>query len=217
MFYNNHPTFVATRSCRVSRLQPTIRNVNYVSAGDKFKVDIAANVMRHGGVIAYPTEAVWGLGCDPFNRDAVLRLLRLKSRVPSKGLILVAGNVLQVSMLLATLPAAVREAINESWPGPVTWLLPEAGLVPDWITGEHQTVAVRVSAHPLVVALCESFGGPIVSTSANPSGRAPARNELRVRQYFGRKLDFVLPGRTGGSISPSSIRDAITGAILRPA
>ena len=181
-----------------------------------FKVDIAASVMRRGGVIAYPTEAVWGLGCDPFNRDAVMRVLQLKKRDPGKGLILIAGSELQVMKLLTSVPSNTRQLISESWPGPVSWLLPAEGLVPNWITGDHQSVAVRVSAHPLVVALCQKFDGPIVSTSANPSGRAPARDSLSVRRYFGRSLDFVLPGQTGGSKNPSTIRDALTGTVIRP-
>lgn len=177
----------------------------------------AVRVLRQGLVLAYPTEGVWGLGCDPSSESAVQRLLALKGRSASKGLILIAASVDQIRHLLRGLTPAQLQPILATWPGPVTWLVPAPAGFPHWITGGKPTLAVRVSTHTGVVALCRAFGGPIVSTSANPSGRAAARTELAVRRYFRERLDGVLPGKLGGLSGPSEIRDALTGRIIRAA
>lgn len=171
--------------------------------------------MRAGGVIAYPTEGVWGLGCDPGNAAAVARLLELKARAVSKGLILVVGSVEQALPYLARLEAPVLEAVLASWPGPLTWLVPAPAWVPRWIRGDSPAVAIRLSAHAQTAALCRAYGGAIVSTSANRAGQPPARDELQLRRQFGRGIDFLLPGRLGGRSGPSEIRDARDGRILR--
>lgn len=171
-------------------------------------IDNAVKALEGGGVIAYPTEGVWGLGCDPFDEAAVLRILQLKQRPVEKGLIIVAADLAQIAALLEPLEAGQRGMVLASWPGPTTWLLPDpAQLVPDWIKGKFATVAVRVSAHPLVAGLCRAFGGPIVSTSANPADAPPATSRVRVLTWFGRELDYVVPGRLGGLQGPSTIRD----------
>ena len=172
-------------------------------------------MLGRGGVIAYPTESVWGLGCDPANERAVMRLLALKNRPVSKGLILVASALEQLEWLLSGLDDSQYERLAASWPGPITWLVPHRDLVPRWITGDHDTVAVRVSAHPGVGALCRAWGGVLVSTSANPAGSAPALNQLQIRRYFGDSLDFVVPGHVGGQSRPSSIRDLVSGRTIR--
>lgn len=177
----------------------------------------SAAALRRGGVIAYPTEAVWGLGCDPFDEAAVMRLLDIKQRDVAKGLILAAGDYAQLDGLLdwSRLPPDRAEAVHASWPGPRTWIVPATARVPHWITGLHTGVAVRLSAHPTVVALCEAFGGPVVSTSANLSGAPPAfaHDELDPR-LLGR-IDGVCEGETGGLEAPTPIRDALTGTVLR--
>lgn len=175
----------------------------------------AISALRMGGVIACPTEAVWGLSCDPHNEDAVARLLALKNRPVAKGLILVATSQAQIDFLLSELPAQQRQTLAESWPGPATWLLPHRGLVPHWVCGSHATVAVRVSSHPVISALCTAWGGPLVSTSANPAGARPAREAYQVRRYFGGALDYLLPGRVGASQRPTAIRDLSSGLIVR--
>jgi L-threonylcarbamoyladenylate synthase len=175
-----------------------------------------AKVVRDGGVIAYPTEAVWGLGCDPWNEDAVYRLLAIKARPVEKGLILVADNIRQFDFLLADLPQECQDRLGGTWPGPNTWLVPHQNRLPEWITGEHTSVALRVSAHPLVRELC-ALTGPLVSTSANPAGRPAARTRLRIEQYFRGELDGVLGGALGGRRNPSLIRDLISGRVVRPA
>lgn len=175
----------------------------------------AVHALSHSGVIACPTEAVWGLSCDPADEEAVLRLLTLKRRAVAKGLILVASSADQLDFLLSGLTDTQQQTVSESWPGPSTWLVPHRGLIPDWIHGEHDKVAVRVSAHPLVSALCSAWDGPLVSTSANPAGLRPAREAFQVQRYFGRDLDYLLPGRLGAANQPSSITDLISGQILR--
>jgi L-threonylcarbamoyladenylate synthase len=178
-------------------------------------VQAAVCALRRGGVIACPTEAVWGLSCDPYDADAVTHLLALKGRPVAKGLILVASTEAQLEFLLTDLTPQQRETLTDSWPGPSTWLLPHRGRVPSWICGEHVSVAVRVSNHPLVGALCSAWGGPLVSTSANPSGAQPAKEAFQVQRYFRRGLDYLLPGRVGVTGRPTSIRDLITGQIIR--
>lgn len=177
----------------------------------------AAPRLHRGAVLAYPTEAVWGLGCDPFVEGAVRKLLALKDRPVDKGLILIAATRAQLDGLLDwdAVPAARRAEIDASWPGPNTWVVPATARVPRWITGAHAGVAVRVSAHPVVIALCEAFGGPLVSTSANPAG-APAPSTLDALDAGLRaRLDGVVAGETGGLDRPTVIRDAVSGAALR--
>jgi L-threonylcarbamoyladenylate synthase len=176
----------------------------------------AARCLRQGGLLAYPTEAVWGLGCDPLNLHAVRRLLALKQRPVEKGLILIAAHLADLEPFLAPLHQSVYNRVMASWPGPVTWLLPVQSWVPVELCGAHDTLAVRVTAHPLARELCESFGGALVSSSANPARRPPARDALRVHRYFGKRIDRLLPGATGDAHAPSEIRDARSGRILRP-
>lgn len=177
----------------------------------------AATVLQRGGVIAYPTEAVWGLGCDPFDEDAVLRLLALKQRAVDKGLVLVAATLDQLDGLLDwdALPTDRSEAVYASWPGPHTWIVPASGRMPHWITGAHDGVAVRVSAHPLVVALCDAFDGPLVSTSANPAGATPPKSLADFEPALLARLDGIIAGDTCGLERPTEIRDARSGAVLR--
>lgn len=181
-----------------------------------YRIHRAASCLLEGGIIAYPTEGVWGLGCDPFNEAAVRRLLQIKQRPMEKGLILAAGTMQQIQPLLTSLDARQKTVLAESWPGPVTWLMPDPDqLIPAWIKGKFASVAIRVSAHPTIVQLCSAFGGPIVSTSANPAALAPARTRLRVLTWFGDSVDYVLPGKLGGQRGPSSIRDLASANVIR--
>lgn len=183
---------------------------------DDRSVSEAAEHLSNGGVIAYPTEAVWGLGCDPFNEEAVHKILDLKEREVEKGLIVVAANTEQILSLLASLEQEKLKQLNETWPGPVTWLIPDdENLFPSWVKGQYSSVAVRVSAHPLVRTLCERFGKPIISTSANKAGEPEIRSRLRIDEVFSDKLDYVLDGELGDSDQPSQIRDLLTGDSLR--
>ncbi|MCW7555348.1 L-threonylcarbamoyladenylate synthase [Endozoicomonas gorgoniicola] len=176
----------------------------------------AAMVVHQGGVIAYPTEAVWGLGCDPWNRDAVYRILDIKARPVEKGMILVAASESQIAPLLEPLTATERQTLSNRWPGPFTWLIPDINhWVPDWVKGQFDTVAVRISDHPVVQALCEATGHPLISTSANRAGEPPLLTEQALNQYFGTEIDLIVPGETGSQNTPSEIRDLRTGQIIR--
>ena len=166
-------------------------------------------------MIAYPTEAVYGLGCLPWDYRAVARLLSIKKRSVEKGLIIVAADLEQVLHMIDLTGGFQADEVFASWPGPITWVLPASDLVPGWIRGSHPEVAIRLSAHPLVRQLCES-AGPLVSTSANPEGCPPAADRNRVRSYFGTQLDYIVPGRVGTLGQPTEIRHAVTGRVLRP-
>jgi len=185
----------------------------------RWQLHRAVFVLRRGGIVAYPTEGVYGLGCDPLDPGAVLRLLALKSRPMDKGLILIAADFSRLRPYLdeTALDERILRKLRRTWPGPVTWLLPAAPEVPRWLRGRHETIALRVTAHPLAAELCRAWGGALVSTSANPAGRPPARTALGVRRYFGDGVDCVLTGATGGAAAPTEIRDARTGRVLRPA
>lgn len=174
----------------------------------------ATHALRGGGVIAYPTEAVWGLGCDPLNAAAVQQLLTLKQRSPSKGLILIAASVAQIEPWLLGLTPAQKAAVTATWPGPYTWVVP-APTAPAYLRGAHTSIAVRVSAHAGVQALCHAWGGALVSTSANISGSPPASTAQDIQQLFGTSLAHILSGRLGGDQNPSEIRDAVSGQLLR--
>ncbi|HEX7029314.1 MAG TPA: Sua5/YciO/YrdC/YwlC family protein [Gammaproteobacteria bacterium] len=178
-------------------------------------IPAAFEVVRSGGVVACPTEAVYGLSCDPWNETAVRELLALKRRDVSQGLILVAGGLYQFTSLVGHLSRAQQETLAASWPGPVTWLVPANEHVPAWIRGRHESVALRVTAHPVMAELCRVAGKPLVSTSANRSGEPPARDAETVENHFPGLP--VVAGELGGAGSPSEIRDLETGKILRPA
>lgn len=179
-----------------------------------FRLRFAADALHSGEVIAYPTEAVYGLGCDPLNPDAVQRLLAIKQRDIDKGLILIASEFDQLRPFILPLPETARKQVEASWPGPCTWLCPATAATPAWIRGQHSSIAVRVTAHPLAAALCAAFGGPIVSTSANTSARPPARSALQARLRCP-GVDRIVPGCTGGQSKPTTIRDVLTGTTLR--
>jgi len=172
----------------------------------------AAQIIRRGGLVAYPTEYCFGLGCDPLHRAAVLRLLRLKRRPADKGLILIAADVAQLERYVADIPKNVLA----TWPGPHTWLVEPRDTVPGWITGQHPKIAVRVTAHPVAAALCKAAGMALVSTSANRGGGVPARTDREVERLFGKELDFVIHDVVGDAPAPTPIRDAVTGELVRP-
>jgi len=184
----------------------------------RWQLQQAARVIQQGGIIAYPTEGVYGLGCDPFNLDTVLRLLALKGRPIEKGLILIASEISQLAPFMAPLSADQRRVLEESWPGPVTWLVPARENTPAWLRGSHETIAVRVTNHPIAAALCDSVGHALVSTSANPAGRHPATTALQVHRYFRdlrEQIDRIIVGKLGNLEKPTTIRDLKTGQTVR--
>ncbi|MBI1175630.1 MAG: Sua5/YciO/YrdC/YwlC family protein [Sideroxydans sp.] len=174
---------------------------------------LAAHLAR-GGLIAYPTESCYGLGCDPANRPAVLRLLRLKQRPQHKGLILIAAHYRQVAHYLQPLSRADQAKLQNAAGQAVTWLMPAHHSAPHWLRGTHATLAVRLTAHPFARALCRSAGSALVSTSANRSGQRPAKTYAACLRLFGSKV-WVLPGRVGKRKQPSTIRAWADGKIIR--
>lgn len=176
----------------------------------------AARRLDGGGIVAYPTEAVYGLGCDPFDFDAVLRLLRLKERPLAMGLILIGASFAHVEPFIGPIDRVKLARVRRTWPGPHTWLLPASPATPPWIRGAHATVALRVTAHPVAAALCDAFGGALVSTSANRHGQSAVHSALGVRLRFGDEIDLIVGGNTGGMRQPTAIRDAATGRGMRP-
>ncbi len=178
-------------------------------------LDAAVDSVRAGGVLAYPTEAVFGLGCNPHHLSAVQRLLGIKQRSADKGLILLAANINQLADFVPPLDEEIWERVAPTWPGPITWLLPVKKTVSPLVRGNHNTLAVRISDHPVCQQLCQRLGHPLVSTSANLSGYPAATTAMQVAQQLGQQIDLILDKPLGDRQHPSEIRHAITNEILR--
>lgn len=184
---------------------------------DEATLQAAVRVLLQGGVVAYPTEAVYGLGCDPANVVAVERILQIKQRSADKGLILIAASENDFFPYLGNVDQAVWDKVTGTWPGPYTWLLPANKAVSPLLTGDHASIAVRVTAHPLARALCEAFGAPLVSTSANRAGEPALRTEQDVSERLGAQVDMILAGAVGDASRPTEIRDALSDELIRGA
>jgi L-threonylcarbamoyladenylate synthase len=178
----------------------------------------AAALLHDGGVLAYPTEAVFGLGCDPHDPAAFERLFGLKQRPPTQGVLLIAADFADIERYIdsVAVPDRIMQQVRASWPGPYTWIFPRSAQVPAWVAGAHAGIALRVTAHPTAAALCRAFGGALVSTSANTHGHPPARTADTVAEYFGEALDGLVEGLPGDQSRPTTIRDALSGEVVRP-
>lgn len=172
--------------------------------------------LRQGHIVAYPTEAVYGFGVDPFNADAVTHLLQLKERSYKKGFILIADEFSRFAEFIEPLPPKLLANILQTWPGPVTWLFPTTPKTPEWIHGGSKKIAIRVTDHPIARRLCQQFGKPLISTSANISSFPALRDTRTVIMHFADKVDFIVPGECGTLKRPTEIRDATSGEIIRP-
>jgi L-threonylcarbamoyladenylate synthase len=170
--------------------------------------------LKRGGLIAYPTESCYGLGCDPDNRQAVLRLLKLKQRPQRKGLILIASNYKQVADYLQPLTPAEQTRLQNDGAKAVTYLMPVKSACPRWLRGEHDTLAIRMTAHSVARNLCRRAGSALVSTSANRSGQRSVKTYAECQRMFGKKV-WVLRGRVGKRKQPSTIRAWVGGRIIR--
>jgi len=170
--------------------------------------------LKAGGVIAYPTESCYGLGCDPHNRRAVQKILMLKKRPQAKGLILIASRFQQLRPFITPLSSEQLARALSVWPGPHTWLMPARHSCPPWLTGKHASIAVRITAHPDCIRLCENVGMALVSTSANISGGKALRSARGCHQLFGNRVK-VIPGNSGGQPKPSTIQDFVSGKAIR--
>ncbi len=173
--------------------------------------------LNMGKVISYPTEGVFGVGCDPDNEQALLKLLDVKKRPKEKGLILIAASIQQLLPYI-DLDKLTEEQVNrikQSWPGPVTWIVPVKASTLPLVTGQFNSIAVRVTDHSQVKAICNAFGKPITSTSANLSGFPPCRNVAEVEAQLGHSGVVIFQGQVGDRTQPTEIRDAQTGNTLR--
>ena len=202
-------------------------------------INHAAKIVRAGGVIAYPTESCFGLGCDPRNINSIRRILRIKRRPRAKGLIIIADKVTRLIPYAAglklmeinsdtkfnctdnknNLPTQNSQLlinqIRQSWPGPQTWILPATEYTSRWLRGDHANIAVRVTAHLIAARICHRSRTALVSTSANRSGRPILKTARAVQQEFGNEIDMIVPGKIGFAPAPTTIRDGITGAVIR--
>jgi len=179
----------------------------------KFHIIKAVHIIKNNGVIAYPTESVYGLGCDPLSEWAVNKILQLKHRPVEKGLIIIAANISQLLPYIDICPQDIKEITD--YASPMTWLVNKSKLTPVWISGEHHKVAIRISQHPDVISLCNKLGHPIVSTSANPAKLTPASNVIQARRYFSESIDLYLSGATGQLKKPTPITDLETRQVIR--
>lgn len=175
----------------------------------------AINIIRAGGIIAYPTEAVFGFGCDPDNVAAITRLLEIKQRPAAKGLILIAADWEHLQAYVQPLNDQQMATLMGTWPGPVTWLVPAAAHVSHLIKGDHDTIAVRITAHPIAQQLCQQLHKPLISTSANRSNQPSCLTANDVTAQFNDEIDLIVAGATGTLHKPTEIRDLFTGQILR--
>jgi len=196
------------------RSRPDPESALPASGVEKSDLRKAAEVIRAGGIVAYPTESCYGLGCDPRQHAAVRRLLRLKRRCREQGLILISARLQQLLRYIDCDEHQLKRAVS-AWPGPVTWLMPARDGVSCWLTGNNPGIAVRVTAHRGAAALCQYTGIALVSTSANRHGRPPAESAAAVHREFGDNVDYVLAGNLGGSAKPSEIRDVVTNRVVR--
>lgn len=178
-------------------------------------IDPILKVLDHGGIIAYPTEAVYGLGCRADDQAAVERICALKQRPVEQGVIVLIRDLEQLGDWIEPVSGAQRERLAATWPGPVTWLIPASEHCPAWLKGQHPSLAVRQSNHPLCRELCAMLDVPLVSTSANRSGQAPVRSAAEARELFGDQLDLIVDAPLGDSDTPSAIFDLASGRRLR--
>ncbi|MFU8831000.1 MAG: L-threonylcarbamoyladenylate synthase [Wenzhouxiangella sp.] len=175
----------------------------------------AIETLNRGGVIAYPTEAVYGLGCRADDRAATERICALKDRSVDQGVIVLIRDLAQLGNWIEPLDGQQQARLNQTWPGPVTWLLPVTSECPDWLRGRHSSLAVRLSEHPICQQLVGALKTPLVSTSANPSGKPPARSATEVQTLFGDTIDAIVDAPLGEADKPSTIFDLRTGQQLR--
>jgi L-threonylcarbamoyladenylate synthase len=174
-----------------------------------------AQLLHAGGVIAYPTEGVFGLGCAPDDAEAVMHILNIKKRKLSAGLILVSPNLELLSPWIAPTGAELKQ-LQANTATPVTWIVTAHPDTPDWLTGGRDTLAVRITVHPVITGICNAAGMALVSTSANRTGRAPARTALAARKMLAKEVDMVVAGAICSAAGPTEIRVAQSDHVLRP-
>jgi len=165
----------------------------------------ASQVVRRGGLVVYPTDTVYGLGCDPLNPQAVRRVFRVKGE-RRKPLPVLASDVRQAERI-AQIPLGVRRVVERFWPGPLTIVVPKRPILPGIVTYGVETVGVRVPNHQVALQLIKFSGGLLVGTSANKTGERPPRTVQEAIQQLGGEVDAYLDaGPTPGGV-PSTVVD----------
>ncbi len=178
-------------------------------------IEKAVLAIKHGGTVVYPTEGVFGFGCDFNNEQSVHKILQLKQRDVAKGLVLIASHIQHIMPLIKPTNRMDLARALKTWPGHHTWVFPKTQLTPSWISGNFDSVAVRVSKHPAVKQLCDSLNSALVSTSANLAGQTTPSTLVEQAELWGDQVDYYLDLPLGGSKHPSSIKLASNGQILR--
>lgn len=178
-----------------------------------FQIRHAASLLHRGGIIVYPTDTIYGLGCDPLNMAAVQRIADIKQRPPGKSLIVLAHHTEQLAGIVS--PEQLNSHLANHDQAPTTWVLPADDHCPPWLRHRDGTVAVRLTDYPLVARLCKQFGRGIVSTSANLSGTKPLQRKLDLRRVFRPCVDTILHCNTAGTGKPSTIKHYSDQRILR--
>lgn len=172
------------------------------------------NHLNQGGIVAYPTESCFGLGCDPSNKQAIKKILKLKQRDQSKGLIVIGTSVKQLRPLLGHLSMQQFAKLRANWPAALTWVCPASEACHPALTGGRGTIAVRVPAHKGARILCKLTNMPLVSTSANLSGRKSIKTWQAAQRKFGGRVK-IIHGKIGHYRRPSQVRDLKSNQVLR--
>lgn len=179
-----------------------------------WQLDLAVKTLKAGGIIAYPTESVFGLGCDANNLKAIARLLAIKRRSHKKGLIVLVSDIRQALPLLAPLSSEQIDKIDQASVRATTWLINKRVDLSPLLVGEHQKLAVRVTDHPVARGLCCLFGKPIISTSCNLNSKPTSKLVSNIRNKMILKIDQVVSGPCSGQ-PPSQIVDLQSGKVYR--
>ena len=179
-----------------------------------FLIRHAAHVIRYGGIIAYPTDTIYGLGCDPYNADAVASINDIKQRPRNKQFILLAGHTDQVAPLVELDKDQQHKITRAS--EPTSWVIEARPSAPGWLISEQGTITIRISQQHDVQRLCQALGQAIISTSANPSGKPPARNSLELHKYFHHSVDVILASHKMLAASPSKVVRLCDNHVIRP-
>ena len=170
--------------------------------------------IRSGKLVAYPTESIYGIGCDPFNQNSVEKIFKIKARPRSKPMILVASNISQLINIVEI--EDLSDEVRESWPGHITWVIPCKDKCPQWLMNtNNKTVAIRISQHPVIVEMCDLLQSPIISTSANKTNEEPIKLPTELMNVFNQEIDFLVKGELGNRTNPSIIKEMETGLIIR--
>tara|TARA_B100000900_G_scaffold166880_1_gene141689 strand:- start:9 stop:554 length:546 start_codon:yes stop_codon:yes gene_type:complete len=171
----------------------------------------AREVLKGGGIIIYPTEGVYGIGCDAFNQHSVNKVATIKGRGDSKSFILICSDVIQLKTIIDQNYMNYQELLAKDF---ITWIVPAHEMCPPWLMMAN-TVAVRITNHPVINDLCKGLNGPIISTSANYSNHSYINDIKKIEVLFDKKVDYIVEGKLGGELKSSIIKNIVTKEILR--